>query len=122
MVVGTLQIEIEIPGAQSLKDKRRVVRSIKDSYAARFRVSAAEVGALDVRNRALIGFAIVSNSDAHAGAVLDAVENSARASTESEVLAVRRTVAHPEDLPATAPIDTGAIDEEMIAHALGDRP
>jgi len=44
MVVGVLQIELEIPEAQSLKDKRRVIKSLKDRIANAHNVSIAELG------------------------------------------------------------------------------
>ena len=61
MVVGVLQFELSIPDAMSLKDKRQVVRSIKDRIAHRFNVSVAEVAALDLHRTAIIGVAMVSN-------------------------------------------------------------
>ncbi len=61
MTVGVLQIEVTVPDAMSLKDKRRVVRSLKDRIAHRHNVSIAEVGALDEHRRAIIGMAMVSN-------------------------------------------------------------
>ena len=61
MVVGILQLEISIPDAMSLKDKRRVVLSLKDRIAHDRNVSVAEVGALDEHRRSIIGIAMVSN-------------------------------------------------------------
>jgi len=61
MVIGVLQVEIGVPDAMSLKDKRRVVKSLKDRIAHRHNVSIAEVGALDEHRRAVIGIAMVSN-------------------------------------------------------------
>ena len=61
MVVGVLQVELTIPDAFSLKDKRRVVKSIKDRIAHAHNVSIAEVGALDEHRRAVLGIAMVSN-------------------------------------------------------------
>ena len=61
MTVGVLQIEITIPDAFSLKDKRRVVKSIKDRIAHAHNVSIAEVGALDEHRRSILGVAMVSN-------------------------------------------------------------
>lgn len=61
MVVGVLQVEIVIPDAMSLKDKRRVVKSLKDRIAHGHNVSIAEVGALDLHRRAILGIAMVSN-------------------------------------------------------------
>lgn len=62
MYVGVLRLSLSIVGARSLKDKRSVVRSFKDRMQSKFRVSIAEVGALDVPKRAIIGVAVVSNS------------------------------------------------------------
>jgi len=61
MVVGVLQLEIRIHDAMSLKDKRRVVLSLKDRIASGHNVSIAEVGALDEHRRAILGIAMVSN-------------------------------------------------------------
>jgi uncharacterized protein YlxP (DUF503 family) len=65
MHVGILQIEIAITDAMSLKDKRRVVLSLKDRIAHGHNVSIAEVGALDEHRRSIIGMAMVSNDRAY---------------------------------------------------------
>lgn len=65
MIVGVLQIEIEVPEAQSLKDKRRVVKSLKDRIANGHNVSIAEVGALDEHQRSILGIAMVANDKAY---------------------------------------------------------
>ncbi|HEY8749044.1 MAG TPA: DUF503 domain-containing protein [Tepidisphaeraceae bacterium] len=61
MKIGVLQLEISIPDAMSLKDKRQVVKSLKDRIAHGHNVSIAEVGALDEHRRSIIGIAMVSN-------------------------------------------------------------
>jgi uncharacterized protein YlxP (DUF503 family) len=61
MHVGILQVEISIPDAMSLKDKRQVVKSLKDRIANGHNVSIAEVGALDEHRRSILGLAMVSN-------------------------------------------------------------
>ncbi len=61
MTVGVLQVEIAIEDAMSLKDKRRVVKSLKDRIAHAHNVSVAEVGALDEHRRSILGFAMVGN-------------------------------------------------------------
>jgi len=61
MVVGVLQIEFSVIDAMSLKDKRRVVKSLKDRIANSHNVSIAEVGALDEHRRCILGMAMVSN-------------------------------------------------------------
>jgi uncharacterized protein len=64
MTIGVLQIEIEVPDAMSLKDKRRVIKSLKDRIAHGHNVSIAEVGALDEHRRCILGIAMVAN-DSH---------------------------------------------------------
>ena len=61
MVVGVLQLELSIGDAMSLKDKRRVVKSLKDRIAHGHNVSIAEVGALDAHRTAILGVAMVAN-------------------------------------------------------------
>jgi uncharacterized protein YlxP (DUF503 family) len=61
MTIGVLQVEVAIPDAMSLKDKRRVIKSIKDRIAHSHNVSIAEVGALDEHRRCILGMAMVSN-------------------------------------------------------------
>ena len=61
MTIGVLQLEISITDAMSLKDKRRVVKSIKDRISHGHNVSIAEVGALDEHRRSILGIAMVSN-------------------------------------------------------------
>ncbi|MDR3130318.1 MAG: DUF503 domain-containing protein [Treponema sp.] len=57
-----IQIMFEIPGIESLKDKRRIIRSVRDKLQRRFHMSAAEVDLQDSLTFAHIGGAIVSNS------------------------------------------------------------
>jgi uncharacterized protein YlxP (DUF503 family) len=61
MTVGVLQLELSIPDAMSLKDKRRAVKSLKDRIAHAHNVSIAEVGALDEHRRSIVAVAMVSN-------------------------------------------------------------
>ncbi|MBI2565508.1 MAG: DUF503 domain-containing protein [Candidatus Schekmanbacteria bacterium] len=61
MIVGTLTVDLLVHESQSLKDKRRVVKSLKDRLKSRFNVSVAEIGDLDDRQRACIGLATISN-------------------------------------------------------------
>jgi hypothetical protein len=64
MIVGSLRVRLLIRESRSLKDKRQVVRSLKDRLQNRFNVSVAEVDALDHRQLAVLGFAMVSNETA----------------------------------------------------------
>ena len=61
-MIAFLTIELSIEAAQSLKDKRQVVRSVKDRLRARFNVAVAELDASEIWNRATIGVVSVSPS------------------------------------------------------------
>ena len=65
MIIGVLQLELSIGDAMSLKDKRRVILSLKDRIAHSHNVSIAEVGALDEHRRSIIGIAMVANDRAY---------------------------------------------------------
>jgi uncharacterized protein YlxP (DUF503 family) len=71
MTVGLLQLELSIGDAMSLKDKRRVIKSLKDRIAHGHNVSIAEVGALDEHRRSIMGIAMVSNDHAYVEGALN---------------------------------------------------
>jgi uncharacterized protein YlxP (DUF503 family) len=62
-VIAVLTLEIRIEAAHSLKDKRQVVRSLKDRLRSNFNVAVSELDHTDAWQRATIG--IVSISDSH---------------------------------------------------------
>src|SRR4249919_3631184 len=90
MFVGVLRFSLEIVGARSLKDKRSVVRSLKERVQGRLKVSIAEVGSLDDPRRATFGVACVSNSAAVCDQVLADVASMASTLSDS-VLTDRAT-------------------------------
>ena len=61
MPIGLLTLEIHIPDARSLKDKRQVLRSLKDRLRGHFNVAVAELDHQDVWQRALVGVVSLSN-------------------------------------------------------------
>ena len=63
MVVAIAVLELHIPAARSLKDKRRVVKSLIERMHSRFRVSVAETDFHDLHQRAEIGVAAVGRSE-----------------------------------------------------------
>ena len=63
MIVGISSFELHLPSSRSLKDKRRVVKSLVDRIHQRFRVSVAETGYHDLHQRAEITLAIVTNGE-----------------------------------------------------------
>jgi uncharacterized protein YlxP (DUF503 family) len=70
MVVSMIQMIFEIPDVGSIKEKRRIVRSVRDKLQRRFRLSAAEVDLQDSLAFAHIGGALVSNSRVFGESVL----------------------------------------------------
>ena len=63
MIVAIAVLELHIPAARSLKDKRRVVKSLIERMHAKFRVSVAETDFQDLHQRAEIGVAAVGRSE-----------------------------------------------------------
>lgn len=65
MHVLLIKIDLQIPHAHSLKDKRSQIKSLKDRISSRFNASVAEIDALDNWNRAVIGVCMVSNDKSY---------------------------------------------------------
>jgi uncharacterized protein len=78
MVVGILQFELHIPDSTSLKDKRRVVRSVKDRLHNEHMVSIAEIAEHETLNLAVLGLACVGVDGRIVGEVLDHVSEKLR--------------------------------------------
>jgi uncharacterized protein YlxP (DUF503 family) len=74
MVVGVIGWELEVFGCQSLKDKRQVVKSLKDRLHDRFNVSAAETAHHDVWQRAELTAAVVATDRRQADSVLESLD------------------------------------------------
>ena len=86
MHVGVLQLELSITDAMSLKDKRRVILSLKDRIAHGHNVSIAEVGALDEHRRSVLGVAMVSNDARHVEGALSKLVDFVRAVPQVSLL------------------------------------
>lgn len=65
MPVGLLTLELHLPEAQSLKDKRQVLRSLKDRLRGHFNVAVAELDFQDVWNTSVVGVVTLSNAKQH---------------------------------------------------------
>jgi len=85
-VVGILQFTLLIRGSHTLKDKRRVVRSIKDRLGHRFNISIAEVGANDIRNQAIMALSLVGNENGYVEKTLRKVLDQLRVHSEAELV------------------------------------
>ena len=75
--IGVLTLELRIEHAHSLKEKRHVVKSLKDRLRHKFNVSVAEIDDHDLHNSAVVAAATVSSSRDFALKVLQAVEEEA---------------------------------------------
>jgi uncharacterized protein YlxP (DUF503 family) len=76
-MVALLTVELRIEHAQSLKDKRQVVRSMKDRLRARFNVATAELDSSSLWNRATVGVVSVSDSRDYLDGLMKHVEREA---------------------------------------------
>lgn len=78
MYVGILQVELQLHRPTNLKEKRHIVKSIKDRLRNRLEVAVAEVGPVEAYTSATLGISLVSNEAKHARercqAVLDFLE------------------------------------------------
>jgi len=77
MPIAYLTLELRIEGAHSLKDKRQVVRSLKDKLRAHFNVSVAELEETDLWQRATIGVVSISDSRDYLEGLMRNVEREA---------------------------------------------
>jgi len=75
LIVSMLQVIFEVPESGNLKDKRRIVKSIKDRLRIKFHVSCAETDLQESLRFAQIGAAIVSNSAEFGEAVMQKALN-----------------------------------------------
>lgn len=73
MIVGVCRLELYIPEANSLKAKRKVIKSLKDRVRKKFNVSIAEVELQDLWQRAILGVVTVSNDKKQVDAVFSKV-------------------------------------------------
>jgi uncharacterized protein YlxP (DUF503 family) len=86
MIVGTLKLRLIVRESRSLKEKRRVVSSIKERIRNAFNVSVAELDSLDSRQHAVIGVAVVTNERRFAQEVLSQVLNLVRSHPVAQLL------------------------------------
>jgi len=86
MYVGIVRVELHVPAAQSLKDKRAVVRALKDRIRARTSAAIAEVDHQDLWQRAALGVAVVSGDHAHVAELLSEVRSIIESRPDAVVL------------------------------------
>jgi len=77
MPIAFLTLELRIEAAKSLKDKRQVVRSLKDRLRAHFNVAVAELDSVDLWQRATLGVVSISGSRDYLDGLMQNVEREA---------------------------------------------
>lgn len=92
MIVGILRVELYIDEANTLKDKRRVLKSIIDRIKNKFNVSIAEVDRQDTWQRATMGIACISNETTHVQSTLSNVTKFISSLGTAEVLSIETEI------------------------------
>jgi hypothetical protein len=90
MTVGIARLTLFLPEAHSLKEKRMVLRRVKDRAQQKFNLSIAEVGENDLWQRAVLGIAIVGNGRRFVESALDEIIRFVR--DEAEVSNAEREI------------------------------
>ena len=86
MFVGIARIELHLPSASSLKDKRAVVRSLKERIRSRVQAAVAEVDHQDLWQRAALGVSVVSGTPGPIGEMLQSVRKIVESRSDAVVL------------------------------------
>ncbi|HET9623392.1 MAG TPA: DUF503 domain-containing protein [Kofleriaceae bacterium] len=119
MYVGMAKISLILAEAHSLKEKRMVLRRIKDRVRERLGVFVSEVGALDVWQRSELGVAIASNDRQKALALIDDVIRVATAAGGASITAVAKDVttfdAEPAIFTSLPPDERAGSGDKQVA-------
>jgi len=83
MIVAVALFELHIEFAESLKDKRMVVKSLRDKLRSRFEMSVAEVGLHDIHQRARMALSFVTIKKPHAEAQFERIQSFIESSTDA---------------------------------------
>jgi len=127
MHVGVLQIELLIRASESLKDKRRVVKSVKDRLHREHQVSVAEVATQDHHRVATLGVSVTAEEAPRCASIIENIVQKLtdRASRPGageltfEVGESFRRVLSLDEIPHTdLDRDSSEIDAEMLRHAI----
>lgn len=85
-MVGLITWELHLDGCRSLKEKRHVLKSLKDRLHNRFNVSAAETAHHDLWQRAELTACVVSNERGHAQSVLQEADRLVEAAAGARIV------------------------------------
>lgn len=91
MIVAVISWKLEIIGAQSLKDKRSVVKSLKDRLHKQFNVSAAETGLQDVWQVCELSAGVLAGTKAHAEEVMQSADELVANEHRARIITTQRS-------------------------------
>jgi hypothetical protein len=91
MIVGIIGWELEMVGCQSLKEKRSVLKSLKDRLHNRFNVSVAETGHQDLWQRAELTACVVASARRLADQILEDVDRFVASEPRARIIQVQRS-------------------------------
>ena len=97
MWVAMERLDLRVPGCRSLKEKRRVVKSLTNGLRSSFNVAVAEVDHHDLRQRTAIAVAAVGAQQHHLRKVMHEVERYVERWREVELIDAELTLHRPED-------------------------
>jgi uncharacterized protein len=112
MVVGICRVAFSLPGNDSLKGKRSIVRRIVERTRSKFNLAIAEVAALDSHRNAVIGFAVVSNDTRHVNSMLDRISSFMSGASEAVCVGRSIEIIHSEGEPVPMPESFGLSEED----------
>ncbi len=123
MYIGVCKLTLIVAHSESLKEKRMVIRRVKDRVRERLGVAINEVGAQDDRQRAELGVSVTSGDRQKAFELIDDIVKVAMAASDGQIIAIARDVMtyDPKDV-ATPVVDdrTGSGDKAIAATSDGD--
>ncbi len=96
MVIGVLKLSLYSGEPQSLKDKRRIVKSLIERLKNKFNVSVAETGSLDSWNHCELGAVCISNEASHADSMLSSIVNYVESDGWLEITGISTELIHTE--------------------------
>jgi uncharacterized protein len=108
MYVGLAKLQLAIPAARSLKDKRMVIRRVKDRVRERLGVTVSEVGELEIWQRAELGCAVTSGDRRKALALIDEVIREVARVADGQIVAVAKDAWTFDSAPAPVAV---AVDD-----------
>ncbi len=92
MVIASAVWDLNLPGCSSLKQKRSILRSLKDRLRNKFNVSVAETAFQDVHKRAQLTIALVGSDGRYAESVLDKLDSFVERNGGAVIVSVQKRV------------------------------